>query len=350
LYTLAKAGKPEPAYADLLYGRRDKLPEISRLFLALSMCIQNAPESRITELLKPQKGDAKWARYWLGSNTAAGLRLIVDAHLGLTKEANATADELLKRRGAQGHWGTTFSNAWVLLGLSTNERTAPNAKPVEFTVAYGEKKAPMSLPGPLASSSALFDFTAKSGAKPVSLALPEGQTMRGRLAVKSWPDMKTFQPVQKGFGLKRTYERLTPTGEAEPPENLRVGDLIVVTLEINVIKGNRYLAIEDALPSVFEPVNPEFETQNARGDAGGANPWMCDHTEFRNDRALFFTNDWSELGRFELKYLARVIAEGDVLAPPARIEAMYEPDHYGLSAIQRVQTLPMSDGRDVVGK
>jgi uncharacterized protein YfaS (alpha-2-macroglobulin family) len=124
----------------------------------------------------------------------------------------------------------------------------------------------------------------------------------------------------------------------------------VVTLEINVIKGNRYLALEDPLPSVFEPVNPEFSSQNAKAGAGEVNPWACDYTELRNDRALFFTNDASELGRFELKYLARVIAEGDVIAPPARIEAMYDPEHYGLSAIQRVQTLPMSDGRDVAGK
>lgn len=350
LYTLAKAGKPEPAYADLLYARREKLPEISRLFLALSMCIQNAPEKQITELLKPQKNDSKWQRYWLGPNTAAGLRLIVDAHLGLTKEANMTADELLKRRGTYGHWGTTFSNAWVLLGLSTNERAPKDAKPVDFVLNYGGTPSPMSLSTPLASTGAMFNFAAKAGAPVVNLALPEGQTMRGRVSVKAWPDMKTFQPVQKGFGIKRTYERLTPTGLVEPAENLRVGDLIVVTLEINVLKGNRYLAIEDPLPSVFEPVNPEFTTQNAKGDAAGGNAWTCDHTELRDDRALFFTNDWSELGKFELKYLARVIAEGDVIAPPARIEAMYEPDHYGLSAIQRVQTLPMSDGRDVAGK
>jgi uncharacterized protein YfaS (alpha-2-macroglobulin family) len=351
LYTLAKAGKPEPAYANLLYARRDKLPEASRLFLALSMCIQNAPANQITELLKPEKADAKWGRFWLGPNTADGLRLIVQAHLGLTKEANATADELLKRRGTRGHWGTTFSNAWILLGLSTNERPAKDAKPVDFSLNYGSKSSPMTLASPLASSSAMYEFAAKSGAQPVTVALPEGQNLRTRLSVKSWPSLKTFQPVQKGFGIKRTYERLTSTGDIEPAENLRVGDMIVVTLEINVIKGNRYLALEDPLPSVFEPINPEFATQNARGDeAGGANAWMCDHTELRHDRALFFTNNWSETGKFELKYLARVIAEGDVIAPRARIEAMYEPDHYGLSAIQRVQTLPMSDGRDVAGK
>ena len=130
-----------------------------------------------------------------------------------------------------------------------------------------------------------------------------------------------------------------------------MGELIVVTRDMNVMKGNRYIALEDRLPSVFEPVNPEFTTQNKKKDADAEdNAWFCDHRELRHDRALFFTNDWSTLGKFQLKYLARVIAEGDVVAPPARIEAMYDPAHYGTSGVQRVQTLPMSDGKNVAGQ
>ena len=47
---------------------------------------------------------------------------------------------------------------------------------------------------------------------------------------------------------------------------------------------------------------------------------------------------------------ARVIAEGDVIAPSARIEAMYEPDKFGLSATQRVRTLPSLGGKQVAEK
>ena len=61
-----------------------------------------------------------------------------------------------------------------------------------------------------------------------------------------------------------------------------MGDLIVVTLGIKVHKGNRYLALEDPLPSVFEPVNPEFATQNQRNDGKAQdNVWTCDHRELR---------------------------------------------------------------------
>jgi alpha-2-macroglobulin len=352
LYTLAKAGKPEAAYQNVLYTRRDKLPENSRLFLALAMCIGNAPEKQIAELIKPvAKSKLKWEDYWLGSNTASGLRLIVCAHLGLTAEANKIADELMNRRNAWGHWGTTFSNSWILLGLSTNERVSKDAVPFAVNVTYGDKSTEAALPSFLSSTSMTQAFSAKTGASDVKVTVPEGKTVRGRLEVKAYPDLKTFQPVVKGFGLKRRYERLTPLGTLEPAKDLRVGDMIVITLEIEVLKPNRYLALEDPLPSVFEPINPEFDTQNQREDAKALdNAWYCDFRELRDDKALFFTNDMSEKGKFELSYLARVIAEGDVIAPPARIEAMYEPAHHGLSDVQRVITLPMGDAGDVVGK
>ncbi|QIF02758.1 alpha-2-macroglobulin family protein [Roseimicrobium sp. ORNL1] len=351
LYTLARAGKAEPAYATTLYTRREKMPETARLFLALSMCLTKAPDAQITELLKPQKNDAKAGRFWLGGDTAAGLRLIVCADRGLTKEANLIADELMKRRNGGGHWGTTFSNSWILTGLSTLERPVKDPQPLNFSVAIRDQEKPFALAHPLDTTTAMLNFTSKKDAPTAKVTLPQDKTLRARVEVKAWPELKTFQPVQKGFGVTRRYERLTPTGMLEPAENLRVGDLIVVTLDINVMKGNRYLALEDRLPSVFEPVNPEFTTQNKKKDADAEdNAWYCDHRELRHDRALFFTNDWSTLGKFQLKYLARVIAEGDVVAPPARIEAMYDPSHYGTSGVQRVQTLPMSDGKNVAGQ
>jgi uncharacterized protein YfaS (alpha-2-macroglobulin family) len=351
LYTLAKAGKPDAAYQDILYARRDRLPDASRAFLALAMCITNAPEKQIAELLNAKPGKNKWERYWLGENTVAGLKLIACAHLGFTQEMNVTADELMNRRDARGHWGTTFSNAWILMGLSAAERSVKNAGPLQMQLTSGGQKSALTLASAVATTGTALEYTKQKGAPAVKVSLPEGQSVRGRIEVKAWPDMKTYQPVQKGFGLHRKYERLTPTGAVEPAKNLRVGDLIVVTLSIDVLRPNRYLALEDPLPSVFEPVNPEFTTQNKREDAKALdNAWMCDHRELRNDKALFFTDSVSNKGQYELRYLARVIAEGDVIAPPARIEAMYEPDHYGLSEINHVLTLPMNDGRDVAEK
>lgn len=353
LYTLAKAGKAEASYENLLYQRRDKLPETARLYLALSMCLGKAPEKQITDLIKPPAKRDEWNRYWIAPQLASALRLLVTTHLGLTKEAQATADEMLRSRNPNGGWGTTYGNAWSLLALTAAERPAKQAIPGPFaiTTKWQDQPHEVTLPSALSSVSLDLAFTKNSPVSSLNVTKPDNQTLLTRIEVKAWPDIKTFQPVTKGFTIARHYERLTPMGTREPARNLRVGDMIIVTLDITVHKTNRYLVVDDPLPSVFEPINPEFTTQNKRENAQAeVNSWFCDHRELRNDRAVFFTDEPAGLGRFELSYLARVIAEGDVLVPPARIEAMYQPDHYGLSEIQHVQTLPMGDGSDVAKK
>lgn len=353
LYVLAKAGKTEPAYATLLFQRREKLPETARLYLALSMCLNNGAPRQIAELIKAPAKRTPQHRYWAAPELAHPLRLLVATHLGMKAEAQAAATELLRTRTGRGDWGTTFGNAWSLLALSAAERPAKDAAPNPLTLVANWQGTPnqVVLGDNLASQAIQFPLKRNGGPAPLSVALPDTRPVMGRLEVKSYPDLKTFQPVSKGFTIRRKYERLTPIGTREAAKNLRVGDLIVVTLDITVDKANRYMAINDPLPSVFEPVNPEFVTQNQRqNEEGEDNAWFCDHRELRSDRALFFTNDATEQGQFELKYLARVIAEGDVIVPPTRIEAMYEPNHYGLGEIQRVMTLPMGDGSDVVAR
>lgn len=353
LYTLSKAGKPEASYETLLYQRRDKLPETARLYLALSMCVNKGSEKQIIELIKaPAKRD-EWNRYWMAPQLASALRLLVTTHLGLTKEAQATADEMLRSRNPNGGWGTTYGNAWSLLALTAAERPSKEAQqaPLLITTKWQGQPREVTLPSALSSVSLDLAFTKNTPAASLSVAKPNNQPLLTRMEVKAWPDIKTFQPVTKGFTIARRYERLNSMGTREAAKNLRVGDMIIVTLDITVHKSNRYLVVDDPLPSVFEPINPEFATQNQREDAQAeVNDWFCDHRELRNDRAVFFTDEPTGLGKFELSYLARVIAEGDVLVPPARIEAMYQPDHYGLSEIQHVQTLPMGDDGDVAKK
>jgi hypothetical protein len=150
LYTLAKAGKPEPAYQNLLFGKRDKLPEIARLYLALSMCLSNTPEQQIKDTLgwkppappAPPKTDSKakvaaskaksksktdtkaktttpapapviWS-HWAGNGANKALRLICYTHLGLTTDAEKLAVSILQSRNGRGEWGNTFTNAWTL--------------------------------------------------------------------------------------------------------------------------------------------------------------------------------------------------------------------------------------------
>jgi len=384
LYTLAKAGKPEPAYQNLLFGKREHLPEIAKLYLALSMCLSNAPEQQIKDTLgwkpaehpapakadiKPKVASAKsktetkakaapapvpaprpvvWS-HWAGNGANKALRLICYTHLGLTEDAEHLAVSILQSRNGRGEWGNTFTNAWTLTALAAYERSLKKVgEPLAATGHWDTQVIPLNLAAGFSSTHVNFALNQALSAKPLSVELPAGREIYGRIEARSFPPQRAFAGENKGYAIERSYEELNMDGSTSGTEDLRVGDMVVVTLKIEIGGGDRYLAIDDALPAVFEAINPEFGTQSEReGDQlpDGTQAWFCDHREIRTDRALFFTDFAPAKGKFSLQYLARVIAEGDTTAPPARIEAMYQPDKYGLSPTQRIRTLPSGNAK-----
>ena len=128
-----------------------------------------------------------------------------------------------------------------------------------------------------------------------------------------------------------SYQRINDDGSLSPiSATARVGDRVLVTLDFVAPGRSSYVAIDDPLPAVFEAVNPEFKTQAMAGSEL-SNVYASDFTELRDDRALFFSNSmWP--GKHQIRYLARVRATGSATAPPAKIEEMYHPERFGLSA------------------
>jgi uncharacterized protein YfaS (alpha-2-macroglobulin family) len=186
----------------------------------------------------------------------------------------------------------------------------------------------------------------------MKISIPADRKVSARVEARAYSTLRDFAGENKGFGITRQYRRLLPSGDAEETTTYHVGDLIQVTLNIDTPGGDHYLAINDPLPAVFEALNPDFDTQKVRNTSApeGMEDWFCDYRELRTDRALFFTDNPPGKGKFSLSYLARVVAEGNTIAPSAKIEAMYEPSHYGLSATQRISTLPSSSSKPVAAK
>lgn len=371
LYTLARGGRPEPAYINLLHARRGSLPEVTRLQLALAMCLSNTPESQIKEAIgwtpKPKESqDSKKSKEvasrapassgfgsWAGNAANDAMRLIVCVHLGLSEDADELARRMLQRRNGRGDWGNTFANAWSLTALVAYERSIRREdQPLKASLGWAGAKAAFDIAG-ISSQQTQLALTHQASAEPLHLSLDAGAGGFVRVEAVAFPSFREFEPVNNGYSIARTYEKLLPDGSTTELSDLRVGDMVVVNLDIEIGGGDRYLAIDDPLPAVFEAINPDFETQNSRG-AGqlpdGLQSWFCDHREIRSDRALFFTDYAPSKGKFRLRYLARAIAEGDTIAPPARIEAMYEPDKHGLSSTQRIRTLPSNGGADVAAE
>ena len=63
-------------------------------------------------------------------------------------------------------------------------------------------------------------------------------------------------------------------GKLAEADGLKVGDRVLVSLDIESPAKASYVAVNDPLPAVLEAVNPEFKTQgggnaSATGVAGG---------------------------------------------------------------------------------
>ena len=94
------------------------------------------------------------------------------------------------------------------------------------------------------------------------------------------------------------------------------------------------MVVEDRLPAIFEAVNNDFASQAAHGNAGrtSENDWSISHSELRADRAVFFFDRIWRGGRQNISYLARCTMDGSAVAPPAKVESMYDPENVALSA------------------
>ena len=122
---------------------------------------------------------------------------------------------------------------------------------------------------------------------------------------------------------------------------MKPGDLVRIDLEIILANDDlRYLVVEDRLPAIFEAINDSFESQSGPANAGGSSQgdWSVSHTEIRGDRAMFFFDRIWTRGRHTLTYLARCTMTGTSMAPPAKVESMYDPDNTALSASRTFQS------------
>jgi uncharacterized protein YfaS (alpha-2-macroglobulin family) len=122
-----------------------------------------------------------------------------------------------------------------------------------------------------------------------------------------------------------------------------VGDVIRVTVTVNLSAEGKFLAVDDRMPAGFEPIDESLSTtaldlaREATTNGAGQNfiAWWrrggFDHVEKHDDRVLAFATRLSA-GRHEFTYLVRATTAGTFTAAGARAEAMYAPEVTGRSA------------------
>ncbi len=149
-------------------------------------------------------------------------------------------------------------------------------------------------------------------------------------------------PEAGGVGYTITRSHYTPDGAQADLNAVGVGDRVVVVLEVRPDRGvaGGRLIIDDALAASFE-----IESANLlrEGDIRALD-WLAvisdaEMTEARSDRFLAAV-EWTSDAPLRLAYVMRAVSPGTFHYPAAKVEDMYRPGNYAVSATDRVTVRP----------
>ncbi len=233
-----------------------------------------------------------------------------------------------------GRWRNTHEDALALFALVEYRERVERGEAGPFTarVALQGRREPLLArefaAGSLAEARTRVPLPAPSR-RGETLQLQFSRTGTGSLvydAVLRWKESALDRAPREGaYTLVRRVDPFR--GSAEP----RVGDLVVVTLQIVVPAEAHYLALVDPLPAGLEVVQTGFRVESSSANLE-LERWRGGFPEFpatyadRRDRETRFFADLVEPGVYQLRYLARVRAAGDFGHPAATLEAMYAPE------------------------
>lgn len=333
-FALSAADAAEPTLNDLLFEARDQLTPEDRALLALAIVQSGQPSVRARELLAlPSPGRLQPSLFGGRTRTLALQWLAYDRVLPDAPEAARLLQQLLAEQ-QQGHWGTTQGNAWALWALARQAvRTHPTV-PIAGSLRFATGPIPFQISGNTPVAAIHSPLSPQDGGLVLShdgtQQLIAEVTVIGRARSQPLPTAE----IDRGFRVRRTYAALDADQREQSVTNLHVGDRVLVTLQIDAPEDVHWVAMEDPLPALLEPIQGVFKTEGS-AQLPFQPEWSSDFREVRADRMLFF-RDFLPEGRHVLRYLARVRAAGDCVAAPFKVEAMYEPQRHGFSASGRL--------------
>lgn len=338
LWVLALIGHPQDAYVNKLKDRLSHLNSRARSMLALAETSVGHDKAARSILLSKTRFTAK-DDSWMRWQPDHAFTLLAWSTLDPQAEQTTRAiDRMLRDRNPYGHWNTTWCNAWSVIALSSYAESIKDLSPTTLTL-IGDTNESFTVGTKTPSLGKSITLT--SGLKLAVIADGDAY-IRINLAAK--PKIAPIQPVaHNGLEITRFYQLVHNDGSTEPLGTPKLGDLIRVDLRVTLPHDDlRYLVVEDRIPALFEAINNSFQSQAAPSIAGGTSErsWSVSHSELRADRAYFFLDRGWNKGTYTLTYLVRCTQAGQAIAPPAKVESMYDPENTALSASRNFKTSP----------
>ena len=244
---------------------------------------------------------------------------------------------------AEGHWGTTQSTAWSLLGLIAYMRATGELRgDFSYTVTLNGE---LLLEGDFNADNidesqsltvAIAELLVEEGNRLLIERLPAsgGQTGEGQLYYTA--HLRYFLPVDEVKALDRGIVIARQYSLVEDPEvyvdGANVGDVIRVKLTVIAPTDLYYVVVEDPLPAGCEAVDANLNTTSVVGERPsirnltlaeedswyrryGWGWWWFSHSEIRDEKVALFAT-YLPRGTYEYSYLMRASVPGDVQRDP----------------------------------
>jgi hypothetical protein len=251
-----------------------------------------------------------------------------------------------------GRWGNTQENAIAMESLVAYYRKFESVTPNFTAVArlgqselasvqfQGRSTESKSTDVPMAK---LLTAGAANTDQPLTFTRNGAGTLFYAARMRYAVDRLFQTGMDQGIRIERSYTPYVETGTKPAATSYKAGDLVKVTLTLNLTKERRYVAVTDPLPAGFEPVESWFATSAAnlsrnqdQQDTSG--DWMAwwqrggfDHVERHDDRVELFATRLGT-GRHVFTYVVRATTAGTFRTAPAHAEEMYEPEVFGRTA------------------
>jgi uncharacterized protein YfaS (alpha-2-macroglobulin family) len=150
-------------------------------------------------------------------------------------------------------------------------------------------------------------------------------------------NLHDVEPVSSGITINRTLY-VQKNKEWQLIDNktvLIIGDVVRTTITLNSALDREHIAITDSISGGFEAINPALGNELYIDDLGS--DWHS-HTriEIRVGKAFWYLRHLTK-GERKISYYSRVRHVGQFNIAPAKVEAMYRSDVFGLTQSSKVK-------------
>jgi uncharacterized protein YfaS (alpha-2-macroglobulin family) len=363
---MAEGGRHQDSHLTRLYGYRDRMPVFALAYLHDALLAKGERSGarvedirrRMTNAVLPEAGSAHVEELsdpyllWFWSSNVRSTAIVLHSLV----KASASAEEIrpivrwMMAARKNGRWGNTQENAHAMEALvGYYRRYEPTVPDFTGVALLGERVVAREQFRGRSTQAASHDIpmaeilgTGPAGsAHRVTFTRDGAGTLFYTARLRYAADRLFQQGLDSGIRIERTFAPYVENGTRPAATSYKAGDLVRVTLTLQLTKERRFVAVTDPMPAGFEPLESWFAT-TARS-IGTASPdqndtesswesmWLrggFDHVERHDDRVQLFATRLAE-GRHQFFYVVRATTAGTFRTAPARAEEMYEPAVFG---------------------